>query len=418
MPYDGFFGSEAGGWLYPRFSSGVRPAAWAVGWALAAAAVPCVLLGHRCVDRRPRLVIALWFVTGLGAQLALWAVASTDLATAVADGSNGFFAVAAQHGPAEFLRDYRAIAPSHSFHVRANLAGKVLFFHALRAVTDSPRATALLILCVSNLGGVLAYAIARELYGSRRTGHAALVLYLLLPAKVYFLPLMNTVTPVFIMVPLWLLMRFCASGRPAWLVAVGVSLYWLVLFDPVPLVTGLVFLAVLRRACARKDVNLRGLAVVLVVVPATFVTSAWLVDVAFGYDIAEALRFAVGHASEFNELNQRPYGLWLVQNLIDFFVNTGVGTSAIFLVVATVAVRRPVPERVVPLSVLAVVLVLDALGVNRGEVIRLWIFLGAFVQFPVAGTLAERPRVLAALTAAQLLQACAAISTREFVALW
>jgi hypothetical protein len=418
MLYDGFFGSEAGGWLYPRFYSGVRPVAWSVGWALAAVAVPCVLLGHRSVERRPRLVLALWFMAGLGAQLALWTVASTDLATAVADGSNGFYAVAAQHGPAEFLRDYRAIAPAHSFHVSANLAGKVLFFHALRAVTDSPQVTALLILCVSNLGGVLAYEIVRELYGSRRAGHAALVLYLLLPSKVYFFPLMNTVTPVFILLPLWLLMRFCATGRPAWLVAVGLSLYWLVLFDPVPLVTGLVFLAVLGRAHARGELSRRGLVVVFVGVPATFVATAWAVQIAFGYDIVEALRFAVGHASEFNELNQRPYGLWLVQNLIDFFVNTGVGTSAIFLAVAAVAVCRPVPERAVMVSVLAVVLVLDALGVNRGEVIRLWIFLGAFVQFPVAGFLAEQPRALAAIIAGQLLHACAAISTREFVALW
>ena len=186
MLYDGFFGSEAGGWVYPRFYSGVRPVAWAVGWALATAAVPCVLLGHRYVTSSPRLVVALWVLAGLGVQLALWSVASTDLATAVADGSNGFYAVAAQHGPAEFLRDYRTISPAHSFHVSANLAGKVLFFHALRAVTDSPHVTALLILCVSNLGGLLGYEIVRALYGSRRAGHAALVLYLLLPSKVYF----------------------------------------------------------------------------------------------------------------------------------------------------------------------------------------------------------------------------------------
>lgn len=418
MLYDGFFGSEAGGWVYPRFYSGVRPVAWAVGWALAATAVPCVLLGHRYVEQRPRLVVALWLLAGLGAQLALWTVASTALATAVADGSNGFYAVAAQHGPVEFLRDYRTISPAHSFHVSANLAGKVLFFHALRAVTDSPQVTALLILCVSNLGGVLAFAIVRELYDTTRAGHAALVLYLLLPSKVYFFPLMNTVTPVFVLLPLWLLMRYCASGRPAWLVAVGVSLYWLVLFDPVPLVTGLVFLAVLWRASARGEVSRRGLAAVFIVVPAAFAASAWFVSLAFGYDIVEALRFALHHASEFNELNQRTYGLWLVQNLIDFFVNIGLGTSAIFLTLAATAVCRPVPEREVTLAVLAAVLALDALGVNRGEVIRLWIFLGAFVQFPVARFLAERPRVLAALTAAHLLQACAAISTREFVALW
>ncbi|HXG72963.1 MAG TPA: hypothetical protein VNJ04_20400, partial [Gemmatimonadaceae bacterium] len=42
------------------------------------------------------------------------------------------------------------------------------------------------------------------------------------------------------------------------------------------------------------------------------------------------------------------------------------------------------PIAAVSIGLLAVLLVTDLLGVNRGEVIRLWIFLACFCQIPAA----------------------------------
>ncbi len=435
MLYDGFYGSEAGGWVYPRASEEISLWAFVLGGLLAIGVVIFAWLSRRIVEQYTTPVIVFWLIVGFFVQVAIWSLSDNDFETVVQSGTNGFYEVAARHSVAEFLGDFQTLSRNMSFHVRANLAGKVVFFHLLRCVTESPRETGWLILCISNLGGVLAFAITRDLYGTRSAGLAALLLYLFLPAKLFFIPLMNTVTPVFILLPLWMLLRFCATRRPLWLVAVGCSLYWLVLFDPLALVTGLVFLAVLARAIGRGDIGWWDVGKVAALVPLAFWGADWLVARASGYEIIEAARFAMDHAKEFNELNKRPYGLWVVQNPIDFLVNTGIATSVLFLGLAASAGLRVCAlwcrngwraaselaartEVSIVLSVLAVLVILDWMGINRGESIRLWIFLGAFIVIPVAAYCGRRPVVFSIVIALALVQACATLSTREFVSHW
>ncbi|MBA4186569.1 MAG: hypothetical protein C0467_00985 [Planctomycetaceae bacterium] len=435
MLYDGFYGSEAGGWVYPRVSDETPPWAVVLGLLLATVVVGAAWASRRMVERRPSLVIAFWLIAAFFVQMSVWSLSNVEFGTVVLSGTNGFYEVAAQHTVAEFLRDFQTISLEASFHVRANLAGKVLFFHLLRCITETPREVAWLILCISNLGGVLAYAIATDLFRDRLVGHTALLLYLFLPAKLFFFPLMNTVAPVFILLPLWMLLRFCATQGVYWLIGIGVSLYWLVLFDPLPLVTGLVFLGILGRAIVRCDLDWVGTAQVFLLVPLSFCGAAWLVSWAYGYNVIEAARFAIAHAKEFNELNNRPYDLWLFQNLIDFLVNTGIATSSVFVWLAATAMRRSLvawtrdgwraslaevarADTCVVLSVLAVLLTLNGIGINRGEAIRLWIFLGVFVTMPVAAYCAHRPRLFAVIIGTALLQTCTSMSTRAFVMPW
>jgi len=377
------------------------------------------------------MVIAFWMLTGFLVQVAMLSLSSVEYDGIILSGVNGFYEVAARHSAREFLQDFQTLSRDESFHVRANLAGKVLFYHVLRWVTDSPRGIAWLILLISNLGGLLTYAITTDLSRDRAAGLAALLLYLLLPAKLYFIPLLNTLSPVFILLPLWMLVRFCVTRRWSWLVGIGISLYWLVLFDPLPLVTGLVFLAVLARSCARGELGFGNLVQVFVLVPTAFCGTAALVSRAYGYDLIEAGRFAFSEAREFNQLNQRPYAVWLVQNLIDFLVNTGIATSALFLVLSVRAGLRTiligaqsgwravlVSDIPITLSVLAVLVVLDGLGINRGEAIRLWIFLGVFITIPVAVYCSNRPLAFSLVISAVLLQTCTTLSTREFMHPW
>jgi hypothetical protein len=322
--------------------------------------------------------------------------------------------------------------PVIHFHVRANLAGKVLFYHTLRSVTEDPNGLVWLIMGIANLGGILAYAIVTRLFDDRGAGLAALVLYLFLPSKLYFAPIMNAVTPVFILLPLWLLLRYLSDRRPVWLVLLGIALYWSVLFEPLPLVTGLTFLALMWRARMRGETDWQDNLLIVTVVPATFLAVNAVVAHFCDYEIISAFAFALEDARNFNRWNYRPYGLWVGQNLIDTFTATGPLVSALLLGIAGAGVGRIVraarregrktaigvacePAVCLALSVVATLAVLDLLGVNRGETIRLWIFWGVFALLPVAGVCARRPRLFSAMLAAAVVQSCVGIATRTFV---
>jgi hypothetical protein len=69
------------------------------------------------------------------------------------------------------------------------------------------------------------------------------------------------------------------------------------------------------------------------------------------------------------------------------------------------------------LAFTSVLLVLDLLGVNRGETIRLWIFLGVFVQVIAAWWCATRRGYLgfASILAVTVLQTALCVSRVGFV---
>ena len=69
------------------------------------------------------------------------------------------------------------------------------------------------------------------------------------------------------------------------------------------------------------------------------------------------------------------------------------------------------------LGLIAVLLVTDLIGINRGEVIRLWIFLGAFFQIPAAHACATLPgrTAICVVAACTLLQATLGTAMIGFV---
>jgi hypothetical protein len=171
---------------------------------------------------------------------------------------------------------------------------------------------------------------------------------------------------------------------------------------------------------------------VFVVVPAAFFAADLCVYRLFGYEVVRAFLFALRDARQFNAATGRPYDLWVVQNLIDTLANTGALTAALVVGIAAVGVGRIAvaavregqraagavagePALCLALSVLASLAAVDLMGVNRGETIRLWIFLGAFLQLPVAGFCARRPVLFSAVLAASILQACVGVASRGFV---
>lgn len=113
--------------------------------------------------------------------------------------------------------------------------------------------------------------------------------------------------------------------------------------------------------------------------------SAW-----FGFTLVSALRAVVADAAYFNLATARPYDIWAKQNLIDFLFAIGfcqlvaVPASVLDGLYTKAPVRLTQPAVVIGVSLVAVLVAVDLIGVSRGEVIRLWIFLGCCFQIPAA----------------------------------
>jgi hypothetical protein len=259
---------------------------------------------------------------------------------------------------------------------------------------------------LSNLGGVLLYVFVRDLSGDGRFALASLVLYLFVPAKLYFFPLLNTATPFFVLLCACLLQRWLMTGRPLYAGALGVSLYVLVFYEPLPLVMGLFFAALVARALQRKDIGWRTLLIHSSLVLFAFLVAYAAMYVLFGFDLMSAFRQISVEAIQFNAAAGRPYGIWIRENVPEFLF--GVGVCQVVLVAVALAdglLRRDSPESrltrpivVICLGLLAVLAATDLIGVNRGEVIRLWIFLACLFQIPAAYVCARlKSRVALAL---------------------
>jgi methylthioxylose transferase len=219
----------------------------------------------------------------------------------------------------------------------------------------------------------------------------AVVLYLFTPAKIFFFPLLNTVTPAVVFGCACLIVRWLNSGRATYAGLVGAAIYGLILFEPAALVTGLLFAVLVVRALLNGRITpgaaVRHIAIGIVAFAATYAAMrAW-----FGFDLISAFRHVSADATNFNVLANRPYGLWARQNLWDFAF--GVGLCQIVLFAAAFGdglmrarVRAQWALSIVLLCSAAVGMVgaADAVGINRGEVIRLWIFLACVWQIPAA----------------------------------
>jgi hypothetical protein len=72
---------------------------------------------------------------------------------------------------------------------------------------------------------------------------------------------------------------------------------------------------------------------------------------------------------------------------------------------------------VLALSAAAVLVAIDLIGVNRGETVRLWIFLAVFWQLPAAWLCARTSRLwpVALVTTATVLQAAVGLAMIGFV---
>jgi hypothetical protein len=349
-------------------------------------------------------ILLLWLAVAAGAQWLLRSVAPYTLESLyTSEGANSFHTFAHQQRWTDVLAHFGRVTRAAPLHAQGNMPGKVTLVYALQLLTSSPNRIAWLMVAASSLGGLLMYVFVRELFADRRTALFAAILYWFHPARLFFLPIMNTVTPVFVLGCAYLLVRWLRTGRTGVAVLLGVALYGLVFFEPLPLVMGLLFAALAWRAVVAGEIAPSRVAFQSVLILLVFIATSEAVYAASGFELLHALQQTAARAAAFNDTAGRPYGFWVLENPAELLFGVGV-CQAVVIAGATIDAlggdarlreRLTRPIAAICVGLLAVLVAVDVIGINRGEVIRLWIFLGAFFQIPVAYACARLPGRLA-----------------------
>jgi hypothetical protein len=138
----------------------------------------------------------------------------------------------------------------------------------------------------------------------------------------------------------------------------------------------------------------------------------------FSFDLLGAFQYVLRDAINFNMIDQRDYWIWVVENPKEFLFSAGIPVMILFIYLASEVLsqlkqlsrefpRWPIEETYI-LSLLATILILIFLGINRGEITRLWIYLAVFFQVPAAAFLAkmEYSKIVFYLVACTLVIQC------------
>lgn len=397
-------GSRPGGWTFDYYASWLKDAAalrgrltWEVVLAVLGSSAVLVGLAPRLIERWERTTVLLSLVAGGVLQVALRSLYQHPLAKLVRSwGANSFYTATRQHPLSQFLQDFDSISPKLPPHARSNMPGKVMLYYFLELFTQNITKLGLLVIALSTLAGFFIYLITRQLTGDRRTALFALALYCVIPSKVGFLPILNTVTPLFLLAAFWLLLRAIQSGRSSYAALLGIALYVMLYYEPLPFVLGITFGAFVLRAHWQSP----GRVIRIVVLTAlAFLAMHGVLKLTLHYDIFQNFLRLLEDARHFNVVTRRRYEIWLWANLVEFFLTAGIITSLLMFVFVLDALwskhERWWPTLNQPVLFLTLVfllnlLVVDLLGVNRGEITRLWLFLTPFPIIAVAHLCREK----------------------------
>jgi hypothetical protein len=271
-----------------------------------------------------------------------------------------------------------------------------------------------MVILVSALGGLLLYIICRMLFHNKQAAFYALILYALIPCKLFFYPILNTVTPLFILLCLLLFLVYLDRKQVLFLWLLGGALYLLILFEPTPLVTGVLFIGILIHAIGENKISKKDFWKVLLFPTLAFLSVYLLFLVFFSFDILQAFLYVLKDAVNFNLIDKRDYWIWIGENPKEFFFSAGIPIMILFIYLASRLISqlpeikyhltRWSMEDIYVLSLLVTFCAVLFLGVNRGEITRLWIYLAVFFQIPAALFLAkiEHSRVIFFFVAATL----------------
>ena len=380
------FGSTAGRWTF-RYLGPLEPRVVLIALVAAVAVAVVHEVARRHVAVRPWLVVPAVLAGGVGMQLALHALSPYTLASLlVSDVATGFHGAAARTSPLEVLTNFDRVTSQLPMHARVNMPGKILLFHALRALTPAPHLQAIAIVVLSSLAGLALYAVVAWAFADRRIGLDAMTLWLVVPSKVAFHPLPNVVSPLPAIAAVWCMVRFFETRNIGWPLAAGVLAYVTLLFDPLALWIGVACAPLGLHAVASRDVRPRAIVGLVVLALGALAACHAAVVLMTGFDVVKRLGEMVEIVRDFNQRWARPRDVWIVANLKDVVLALGPAVSAAAVAAGVAALwqlvratwtrdlaRAFAPGPLLALPALAVLGVLDAICLNRGEVARLWI---------------------------------------------
>jgi hypothetical protein len=398
-------GSPRGRWHY-RY---VQPLTYKPFLVALAAAVPALLLVRAGVPRtraRQWLLVCGWIAlaTGLDAVLRSLTLFSFERIF-TSPGANSFYTATLQQPLSAVLAEFARLRGALPLHAQSNMPGKLVLLYGLELFTANPLTLAWMVVLLSNLGALLMFRFVVRVFDDATVAVYAAILYLFVPAKLFFFPLMNTTTPVVALAFACLVAEWLGTARSRWAAATGAMLYVVVFFEPLPLVLGLLVGALALRAVSRGDLTWARLLAQSALALVVFVAVGVAVSQIWGFNLAAGFQAVRAHAMEFNAVERRPYEIWVRANLVEFLI--GMGVCQAVLIAGALALgltgretwreRLARPIVVSTLALAAVVAATDLIGINRGEVIRLWIFLACFLQIPAAYVSARAGRNAIAL---------------------
>ena len=394
--YDGnfVFGSTEGGWVYTNKPWIASIPKWIPVLSLLFIGI-MIFLGSRLIQKREKITLLGCLVLSIGIQIMTSSMVYNTLGDIImSHDANSFYVASQQNTPTALFSQYQSLENSLPGHASSNMPGKVLFFHFLSLFTKTPQTMGYLIIAISAMGGLFLYGICKHLFHDQKIGLFAFVLYTLIPSKQEFFPILNTVTPVFILISLYLFTTYLDLKKKWFLILLGISLYLLFIFEPSPLTIGILFVGILIRAVAQKRVSGRELVAILLFTILSFFATYLLFISFFSFDIFQAFSYMLKDATQFNAAEGRSYSIWLRENLKEFFYAAGLPVMMVFIYLLFIFFGELKDlftkgyhwtiENTYLISLLVTFCIVLFLGINRGEVTRLWIYIAVFFQIPAA----------------------------------
>ena len=394
------YGSKPGHWIYPYFKTLTAIPLW-LPLSIILLLGLLIFTGSKLILVFEKTTLIACFLLVFVIQILIHSVYPVSLAAIVeSEGANSFYTPAIQYTPVEILSQFIALAPTFPLHGQSNMPGKILLFQFIHLFTSSTQMMGVIIILISTLGGLLLYGICKLLFHDRQIAFYALILYALIPGKLFFFPILNTVTPVFLLLCLFLFLLFVERKQAVFLWLFGASLYFLFLFEPAPLVAGIVFLGIFIHALLAKKLSQKELLRLLIIPFLSFLGVYLLFFVFFSFNLFQVFKYILADAVDFNLKANRPYWIWLQENPKEFFFAAGLPVMMIFIFMAAKiltqsgslkSIARWTLENIIVISLLVTFCALLFLGVNRGEITRLWIYLAVLFQIPAASFLGKMP---------------------------
>lgn len=397
------FGSTKGNWEYRYFKDITPIPLWQTIIIIVLLGLS-IFIGNKLINSHETLSLIGCFVLVVITQILIRNIYPIPMEAIVqSDRANGFYSTAMEYSAIELLTQYQTLASDFSMHVRANLPGKILLFELFQLFTISPKIMSYLIVGFSTLGAFLIYGICNKLFLDKKAAFYAFMLYTLIPGKLFFFPILNTVTPVFMLLCIYLFIIYFERKNFLFLWLLGGALFMLVLFDPSPLVVGIVFIGIMLHAIREKKLALKDIWPITVIPLLAFLCIYILLSVFFSFDLIRSFQFILNDAVKFNLESQRGYRAWFGQNIKEFFYSGGTPIMLIFIYrISQILLEWKTlfkkihwsSENIFILSLLMTFSAVVLLGINRGETSRLWIYLAVLFQIPSALFIAKIPQSL------------------------